>query len=69
MKLYFRTVFQRVGLAVLLYIESGKEIAIYLKAMSETEEYLVRTLSDRLELLNLKDFSQLEYREKSICIL
>ena len=68
LKLHFRTVFQDVGLAILPCIENGKEVAIYLRAMSETNEYFVRTLSDRLELLNLKDFSQSEYREKSICV-
>jgi hypothetical protein len=36
--------------------------------MSKTKEYLVRTMSDRLELLNLKDLSKSEYREKSICV-
>jgi ankyrin repeat protein len=68
LKLHFRTIFQDVGLAILPCIENGKEVAIYLRAMSETKEYFVRTLSDRLELLNLKDFSRLEYREKSICV-
>src|ERR1700733_3963544 len=68
LKLHFRTVFQDVGLAILPCIENGKEVAIYLRAMLETEEYFVRTLSDRLELLNLKGFGQSEYREKSICI-
>src|SRR3984885_498967 len=68
LKLHFRTVFQDVGLAILPCIENGKEVAIYLRAMLETEEYFVRTLSDRLELLNLKDFGQSGYREKSICI-
>ena len=28
----------------------------------------MRIVSDRLELLNLKDFSQLEYRKRSICV-
>jgi len=68
LKLYFRTIFQDVGLAILPCIKNGKEVAIYLRAMSETKEYFVRTLSDRFELLNLKDFSQSEYREKSICV-
>jgi ankyrin repeat protein len=68
LKLHFRTVSQDVGLAILPCIENGKEVAIYLKAVSETKEYFVRTLSDRLELLNLKDFSQLEYCEKSIYV-
>ncbi|KAH6681655.1 putative ankyrin repeat-containing protein [Halenospora varia] len=68
LKLYFRTVLQDVGLAILPCIENGKEVAIYLRAMSETKEYFVRTMSDRLELLNLKDFSKSEYCEKSICV-
>ena len=68
LKLHFRTIFQDVGLAILPCRENGKEVAIYLRAMLETEEYFMRTLSDRLELLNLKDFGQSEYREKSICI-
>jgi len=68
LKLYFRTVFQDVGLAILPCRENGKEVAIYLRAMSETKEYFVRTLCDRLELLDLKDFRQSEYHEKSICV-
>jgi ankyrin repeat protein len=68
LKLHFRTVFQDVGLAILPCIENGKEVAIYLRAMSETKEYFVRALSNRLELLNLKDSSQSEYSEKSICV-
>jgi len=68
LKLHFRTVSQDIGLAILPCIENGKEVAIYLRAMSETKEYFVRTQSDTLELLNLKDFSQSEYCEKSICV-
>jgi len=68
LKLHFRTVSQEVGLAILPCIENGKEVAIYLRAMSGTKEYFVRTQSDKLELLNLKDFSQSEYYEKSICV-
>jgi hypothetical protein len=44
LKLHFRTVFQDVGLAILPCGENGKEVAIYLRAMSETNEYFVRTL-------------------------
>src|SRR3954468_18488660 len=62
LKLRFRTVFQDVELAILPYIENGKEAVIHLRAMSETNEYFVRTLSDRLKLLNLEGFSQSEYR-------
>src|SRR5271168_2292524 len=68
LKLYFRTVFQDVGLAILPCTKNGEEVAIYLTAISETKEYFVRTLSDRLELLNIKNFNKSEYREKSICV-
>ena len=66
LKLHFKTLFQDIGLAILPCTDNGKEVAIYLRAMSETKEYFVRTLSYMFELL--KDFSQSEYREKSICV-
>jgi ankyrin repeat protein len=68
LKLDFGTVLQDVGLAILPCIENGKEVAIYLRAISETNECFVRILSDRLELLNQKDSSQSAYRKKSICV-
>jgi hypothetical protein len=37
LKLHFRTIFQDVGLAILPCRENGKEVAIYLRAMLETE--------------------------------
>ena len=63
-----RTSFRGVGLAILPCKEKGKEVAIYVRAISETKEYFVRTQSDKLELLNLKDLSLLKCREKSICV-
>jgi len=66
LKLHFRTIFKDVGLAILPCKENEREVAIYLRTMSETKEYFTRILSDRLELLNLKDFSQSEYRD--ICV-
>jgi hypothetical protein len=68
LKLHFKTLFQDIGLAILPCTDNGKEVAIYLRALSETKEYFVRTLSDGLVVLNLKDFSQREYCEKSICV-
>ena len=68
LKLPFRTVIPDVGLAILPCIENGKLVAIYLRAMSESEEFFVRTMSDKLVLHDLNDFSQSEYRAKSICV-
>jgi hypothetical protein len=67
LKLYFRTVFQDVGLAILPCTKNGEEVAIYLTAISETKEYFVRTLSDKLKLLK-KNFCKSEYCKKSICV-
>jgi hypothetical protein len=48
--------------------ELGKRVAIYVRAVSETKEYFVRTKSNRLELINLTDFSQSKYPVKNICV-
>jgi hypothetical protein len=56
-----------VGLTILPCTKKGEEVAIYVRAISETREYFVRTESHRLELLNLKEISQSEYRERSMC--
>jgi len=66
-----RTSFQDVTLAFIpctVEGEKGKKVAIYVRAISETKEYFVRVRSDRPELLNLKDFGKLRYREQSICV-
>ena len=59
---------QDLSLAILPCTEKGKEVAIYVRAMPDIKDYFVRAQSDRLELLNLKDFTQLEYREKHLCV-
>ncbi|KAI9867970.1 MAG: hypothetical protein M1813_007792 [Trichoglossum hirsutum] len=73
LKLRFRSMdnakFQDDVLAILPCTEKGKEVAIRMRAISETKEYFVRTESHRLELLDLRDFSQSEYREKSVYVL
>jgi hypothetical protein len=70
LKLHFmdRPSFQGVELAILPCTVEGKRVAIHVRAISQKEEYFVRIKSNRLELLNVKDFSQSRYREKSICL-
>jgi hypothetical protein len=73
LKLRFRSTdsakFQDDVLAILPCTEKGKEVVIYMGAMSETKKYFMRTESHRLELLDPGDFSWSEYREKSVCVL
>ncbi|RFU30044.1 hypothetical protein B7463_g6282, partial [Scytalidium lignicola] len=48
--------------------EEEKRVALYLKAMPETNEYFMRTQSYDLNLVSPNDYNQLKYQEKSICI-
>ena len=66
MKVRFRD--GTVGLPILPCTKKGEEVAIYVRAISETREYFVRTESHRLELLNPREIGQSEYRERSICV-
>jgi hypothetical protein len=66
-----KTSFQGAVLAILPCTVEGdmrKKVAIYVRAMSEIKEYFMRIKSDRFELLDLKDFTQLKYHEKNICV-
>ena len=54
--------------AILPCTENGQEVAIYLRAMSETEEYFVRTRANGLKLLDPKDLSLSQYQERNICV-
>jgi hypothetical protein len=64
----YRTEFPDVGFAILPRAKEGEEVAIHVRAMSETKEYFLRIMSYRLNLLNLKGFSQSAYHERSICV-
>jgi hypothetical protein len=46
----------------------GEKVAIYVRATSENRQYCIRAMSNRLELLNLKDSGKLKYHEERICI-
>jgi ankyrin repeat protein len=48
--------------------ELGKNVGIYLRSRSGTEEYFVRIKSSRLELIDVRDFSRSKYPEKQICV-
>lgn len=66
-----RTSFQRVGLAILpcaVKGDLGKTVGIYVRAISEAEGSYVRTMSNRLELINLKNFAKSKYSEENICV-
>jgi ankyrin repeat protein len=63
--------FQGVMLAILPCTVEGKggeRVAIFVRAMSETKEYFMRTNSFTLELLNPEDLDQSKYRERIICV-
>jgi hypothetical protein len=55
-------------LAILLCIKKGKQVAISMRAMSETDKYFVRTENSGLELLDPNSFDQLECRDIRICV-
>ena len=62
---------QRVKLAILpcaVEEETGKLVGIYLRAMSEANEYFIRTNNCRFEVLSRKDFDHSKYPEKTICV-
>ncbi|RYP59119.1 hypothetical protein DL770_010282 [Monosporascus sp. CRB-9-2] len=66
-----KTSSQGITLAIIPCTVKGDEqrkVAIYMRAVPETKEYFVRTKSDRLELLNVKDLTQSRYREKNVCV-
>ena len=52
-------------LAILPCTKKGKQVAISVRAISETGNYFMRTENSRLDS---NYFSQLEYRERSICV-
>jgi hypothetical protein len=55
-------------LAILLCIKKGKQVAISMRAISETDKYFVRTENSGLELLDPNSFDQLECRDRRICV-
>jgi hypothetical protein len=61
-----REIIEDTRFTILPYTKQGKQVAISVRAISETGEYFMRLENSGLELLDPKETSQSKYRERSI---